>query len=172
MVIKLNTIRDNAGARTQPKRVGRGLGSGLGKTCGAGQKGQKSRTGVAIRAFEGGQMPIYKRLPKRGFVRPFVEQVAELNLRMIQAAVDRKVLATTGLLTPDVLRAAGLVRHNVNLIKLLAVGELKQPIRISVTGASAAAIKKVEAAGGAVELIPLAPKKDTSSKGRSKREAQ
>jgi len=108
MVLKLNTIRDNAGARTKPKRVGRGLGSGLGKTCGAGQKGQKSRTGVAIRAFEGGQMPIYKRLPKRGFVRPFVEPVAELNLRMIQAAVDRKVLATAGVLTPDVLRAAGL----------------------------------------------------------------
>lgn len=152
MTLTLNMIRDNPGARVKRFRVGRGLGSGLGKTCGAGQKGQKARTGVAIRAFEGGQMPIYKRLPKRGFVRPFVTPTAEITLHAIQSALDRKTLSAETPMTLDVLKAAGLVRHNVHQTKLLASGLLKSRITIEVTKVSKAALAAVEALGGQIKV--------------------
>lgn len=152
--MKLNTIKDNQGAFSARKRVGRGIGSGLGKTCGHGQKGQKSRSGVAIKGFEGGQMPIQMRVPKRGFKRGFVRGPREfwVNLGMIQDAITAKKLDGAAVITKDILVNAGLIRSAAGTLKLLAKGELKSKITIEVDQSSKSAQAFVEKLGGQVKL--------------------
>lgn len=158
--MKLNELRDNAGARTKFKRVGRGIGSGKGKTAGRGVKGQKARTGVALNGFEGGQMPIYRRMPKRGF-EPLRRTVySPLNLARIEKAIEAGRLDPAGPIDEAALRAAGLVRKGkVAGVRLLAVGGISRALTITVAGASAAAVAAIEAAGGSVTLTaaPAAP---------------
>jgi len=145
----LNELRDNPGARLRSKRLGRGIGSGKGKTSGKGVKGQKAREGVALNGFEGGQLPIYRRLPKRGFVNLFRKVYAPVNLGALQAAVSAGRIDPTQPITEEVLRAAGLVRGGkLAGVRLLATGAIMQPLNITVSGASAAAVAAVEQAGG------------------------
>ncbi len=149
--MKLNELRDNAGARPQSKRVGRGIGSGKGKTAGRGVKGQKARTGVALNGFEGGQMPIYRRLPKRGFFSLFRKEYAPVNLGALAKAIEAGRIDAAQPITEETLRTAGLVRGGkVVGVRLLAKGALAQAVTITVAGASAAAVAAVEAAGGTV----------------------
>ncbi|MBO6529365.1 MAG: 50S ribosomal protein L15 [Erythrobacter sp.] len=150
--MKLNDIRDNSGARKNRIRVGRGIGSGKGKTGGRGQKGQKSRSGVAIKGFEGGQMPLHMRLPKRGFNNPFGKDYAEVNIGMVQKFIDAKKLDGKKVVDHEALQAAGLARGGKDGVRLLGKGELN----FKVAGASKGAIEAVEKAGGKVEVI--APK--------------
>ncbi|MEM8799010.1 MAG: 50S ribosomal protein L15 [Pseudomonadota bacterium] len=153
--MKLNELSDNEGARKTRIRVGRGIGSGKGKTGGRGQKGQKSRSGVAIKGFEGGQMPLHMRLPKRGFTNAkFTKKFAVINLGRITKAIDLGKLDTSAPVTIEVLQAAGLVGKVKDGVRLLAKGELKTAVNFELTGASEAAIKAVEAAGGTVKLVP------------------
>jgi large subunit ribosomal protein L15 len=149
--MKLNEIRDNPGALKSRKRVGRGIGSGKGKTSGSGVKGQKSRTGVAIGGFEGGQMPLHRRLPKRGFKNIFRKEYQVVNLGRIQKAIDEGKLQAAGI-DGAKLQAAGLVRVGDAPIRLLNKGALSAKISVSVDAASAAAIAAVEKAGGKVAL--------------------
>jgi large subunit ribosomal protein L15 len=151
--MKLNDIRDNAGARANRKRVGRGIGSGTGKTSGSGHKGQKARSGVSINGFEGGQMPIHRRLPKRGFNNIFRKQYVVLNIGALQAAVDAKKLDAKKNVDIDALKAAGLVTKAKDGIRLLGQGELSAKLNIEVAGASASAIAAVEKAGGTVTVL-------------------
>lgn len=151
--MKLNEIRDNKGARVVRKRVGRGIGSGLGKTSGAGQKGQKARSGVAVSTFEGGQQPIYRRLPKRGFNNIFREDHAVVNFLTLEKAIASGSLNSGEDITLDSLKAAGLVRPSINKVKLLAKGELKSKLNLNIHMASKAAIAAVEKAGGKVAII-------------------
>ena len=151
--MKLNELRDNDGARYKAKRVGRGIGSGKGKTAGSGVKGQSSRTGVAINGFEGGQMPIYRRLPKRGFHVPFPKEFSEVNLGRIQKAIDDKRLDAAQPITAEVLQAAGLIGKIHDGVRLLGRGELTAKVTVVVVGASAAAVAAVEKAGGSVTVI-------------------
>jgi len=151
--MKLNEIRDNAGARANRKRVGRGIGSGTGKTSGSGHKGQKARSGVSINGFEGGQMPIHRRLPKRGFNNIFRKQYVVLNIGALQAAVDAKKLDAKKNVDTAALRAAGLVTKAKDGIRLLGQGELSAKLNIEVAGASASAIAAVEKAGGKVTIL-------------------
>jgi large subunit ribosomal protein L15 len=156
--MKLNELRDNEGARKKFKRVGRGIGSGKGKTSGRGVKGQKARTGVSLNGFEGGQLPIYRRLPKRGFVNPFRKEYAPINLGTLELALESGRLTGTEI-TEDALKAAGLVRTGGKVVgvRLLARGEIKRAITVTVAGASAAAIAAVQAAGGTVTVtVPTA----------------
>ena len=158
--MNLNELRDNPGARLKSKRLGRGIGSGKGKTSGKGVKGQKARTGVAINGFEGGQMPIYRRLPKRGFHNLFRKEYAPINLGTLEAAIEAGKLDATQEITEDSLRAAGLVRVGTKLagVRLLANGTLTRALRITLSGASAAAVAAVEAAGGSVTItVPPKP---------------
>jgi large subunit ribosomal protein L15 len=150
--MRLNEIRDRDGATKAKKRLGRGIGSGLGKTSGRGVKGQKARSGVAIKGFEGGQMPLHRRLPKRGFNNIFAKKYNELNLGRIQEAVDSGRLDGKKPITIDALKAAGLIRRPKDGVRLLGDGELKAKLTFEITGASASAIKAVEAAGGSVTL--------------------
>ena len=150
--MKLNELRPNPGARTAPKRVGRGIGSGTGKTSGRGHKGQRARAGSATRMFEGGQLPIYRRLPKRGFHNPFRKEYVPLNLDRLQAAVDGGRLDPARTVDLDALRAAGLVTKRLDGVRLLARGELTAALTIAVDGASKAAIAAVEKAGGKLIL--------------------
>ena len=156
--MKLNEIRDNEGARPKFKRIGRGIGSGKGKTGGRGVKGQKARTGVSLNGFEGGQLPIYRRLPKRGFVNPFRKDYAVLNIGTLDAAIEDGRLPAGQPLDEAALKAAGVVRASAKLagVRLLAKGEIKRAVTISVTGASAAAIAAIEAAGGSVTVTVAA----------------
>ncbi|UVI38202.1 50S ribosomal protein L15 [Qipengyuania spongiae] len=154
--MKLTDIRDNDGARKSRMRVGRGIGSGKGKTAGRGQKGQKSRSGVAIKGFEGGQMPLHMRLPKRGFNNPFAKDYAEVNLGMVQKFIDAGKLDTSGTLDHQVLKAAGLARGGKDGVRLLGKGELTAKVSFKVAGASKGAIEAVEKAGGSVEVIEKA----------------
>ena len=151
--MKLNELRDNPGARKSRVRVGRGIGSGLGKTAGRGQKGQKSRSGVSIKGFEGGQMPLHMRLPKRGFNNIFAKDYAEVNLGAIQKVIDAGKLDAKKLLDHDALKAAGLARGGKDGVRLLAKGEFKAKASFKVAGVSKAARDAVEKAGGSVELI-------------------
>ncbi|WP_205478966.1 50S ribosomal protein L15 [Sphingomonas arenae] len=151
--MKLNDLRDNPGARKSRVRVGRGIGSGLGKTAGRGQKGQKSRGGVSIFGFEGGQMPLHMRLPKRGFNNPFAKDYAEVNLGAIQKLVDAGKLGTEGAIDHDALKAAGLARGGKDGVRLLGKGEFSAKLNFRVAGASKGAREAVEAAGGSIELI-------------------
>ena len=150
--MRLNEIRDRDGATKAKKRLGRGIGSGLGKTSGRGVKGQKARTGVAIKGFEGGQMPLHRRLPKRGFNNIFAKKYNELNLGRIQAAVDSGRLDGKKPITIEALKDAGLIRRAKDGVRLLGHGELKSKLAFEVTGASGPAIKAIEAAGGTVTL--------------------
>ena len=151
--MKLTDIRDNPGARKERIRVGRGIGSGKGKTGGRGQKGQKSRSGVAIKGFEGGQMPLHMRLPKRGFNNPFGKDFAEVNLGMIQKFIDEKKLDAKKDIDHAALKAAGLARGGKDGVRLLGKGEIKAKAKFIVAGASKGAIEAVEKAGGSVEVI-------------------
>ncbi|HSU04929.1 MAG TPA: 50S ribosomal protein L15 [Acetobacteraceae bacterium] len=149
--MKLNELRDNAGARLKSKRLGRGIGSGKGKTSGKGVKGQKARTGVALNGFEGGQLPIYRRLPKRGFFNPFRKVYAPLNLGVLEAAIVAGRIDAAQPITEANLRAAGLVSgRKVAGVRLLAKGEITRAVTITVSGASAAAVEAVQKAGGTV----------------------
>jgi large subunit ribosomal protein L15 len=149
--MKLNELRDNPGATKPRKRVGRGPGSGTGKMGGRGIKGQKSRSGVAIKGYEGGQMPLYQRLPKRGFNKPNRKSFAVVNLGLIQKFIDDKKL-DAGAITEDTLVSSGLVRRKLDGIRVLAKGELTAKASITVTGASKSAVAAVEKAGGSLTL--------------------
>tara|TARA_Y100001960_G_scaffold6210_1_gene6376 strand:- start:198 stop:722 length:525 start_codon:yes stop_codon:yes gene_type:complete len=159
--MQLNQLSDNKGARKTHKRVGRGASSGLGKTAGKGQKGQKSRSGVALAGFEGGQMPLFRRLPKRGFNNIFRKNYRELNLGKLQAAIDLNKLDITKLITANDLISSGLIKTARDGVRLLGKGTLKSKIDIEVVGASKAAISAVELAGGSVKLLRL---EDSSKK--------
>ncbi len=149
-MIKLNEIRDNEGATKGRMRVGRGPGSGKGKTSGRGVKGQKSRTGVSLLGFEGGQMPLYMRMPKRGFNKHNRAEYAEVNLWRLQQAVDAGKLDATATIDAATLKAAGVIRRELDGVRLLGEGELKAKLTLSVYSATASAVKAVEAAGGSV----------------------
>ena len=146
--MKLNELRDNPGATKKRTRVGRGPGSGKGKTGGRGIKGQKSRSGVALNAYEGGQMPLYQRLPKRGFNKPNAKHYAVVNLGLIQKFIDAGKLDAKAEITEDALVASGLIRRKLDGIRVLAKGELTAKANITVTGASKGAVEAVEKAGG------------------------
>jgi len=150
--MKLNELHDNPGATKKRKRIGRGPGSGTGKTGGRGIKGQKSRSGVAIKGYEGGQMPLYQRLPKRGFNKPNRKQYAVVNLGLIQKFVDDKKLDAKSAITEDVLIASGLVRRKLDGVRVLAKGEISTKLTIEVTGASKAAVEAVAKAGGSLTV--------------------
>lgn len=150
--MKLNELRDNPGARHKSKRLGRGPGSGKGKTAGRGNKGQKSRSGVAIKGFEGGQMPLYRRLPKRGFNNIFAKHYQVINLGRLQSAIDAGKLDAGKPIGVAELIASGLVRKALDGVRLLAQGELTAKVDITVAGASAAAVAAVEGAGGKVTV--------------------
>jgi large subunit ribosomal protein L15 len=157
MVMKLNELRDNEGARPKFKRIGRGIGSGKGKTSGRGVKGQKARTGVSLNGFEGGQLPIYRRLPKRGFKNIFRIQYAALNIGTLDKAIEEGKISADAEITEVALREAGIVRQSKKFagVRLLGRGEIKRAVKITVSGASATAIAAVEAAGGTV-TVPAA----------------
>ena len=149
--MKLNEIRDNEGARKSRKRVARGIGSGSGKTGGRGVKGQKSRSGVAVNGFEGGQMPIYRRLPKRGFNNPFAKEYAVVNLDTIQKAVDAGKLNAEEI-SVEALKSAGIINKTLDGVRLLARGAITSKVNVTVNSASKAAVAAVEKAGGKVTL--------------------
>ncbi len=151
--MKLNELTDNEGARKGRMRVGRGIGSGKGKTAGRGQKGAKARSGVAINGFEGGQMPLHMRLPKRGFNNIFRKDFAVVNLGMVQKAIDAGKLDASATVDQAALRAAGISRGGKHGVRLLAKGELTTKVSFSVAGASKGAIEAVEKAGGSVAVI-------------------
>lgn len=151
--MKLNELRDNPGATKNRIRVGRGIGSGKGKTAGRGVKGQKARSGVAIKGFEGGQMPIHMRLPKRGFNNVLRLNFVHINLDRVQNAIDAGKLDAKGVVDASALIGSGALRRERDGVRLLARGELKAPVKFKVAGASEAAIKAVEAAGGSVEVL-------------------
>ena len=150
--MRLNQRSDNDGARKARMRVGRGIGSGKGKTAGRGVKGQKSRTGVSIKGFEGGQMPLHRRIPKRGFTNVARLDMVELNLGRLQAAIDAGKLDAKGTIDAAALKAAGVIRRERDGVRLLGKGEIKTAVTISVAGASASAVAAVEKAGGKVVL--------------------
>ncbi|MBL4601706.1 MAG: 50S ribosomal protein L15 [Emcibacteraceae bacterium] len=150
--MKLNELADNPGATKNRKRIGRGIGSGKGKTGGRGVKGQKSRSGVAIKGFEGGQMPIHMRLPKRGFNNINAKTFVAVNIGRLQEAIDAKKIDAKKPITIDVLKASGVVTRVKDGVRLLAKGEIKAKVNIEVSGASAAAIAAVEKAGGSVSV--------------------
>ena len=150
--MRLNELRDNPGATKTKKRIARGPGSGKGKTAGRGIKGQKSRSGVAIKGYEGGKMPLYQRLPKRGFNNPNRKAFAVVNLGLIQKFIDDGKL--NGDITEDSLIASGLVRRKLDGVRVLAKGAFTAKVSITVTGASGAAKAAVEAAGGSLSVIP------------------
>ena len=154
--MKLNEIRDNKGATRKALRVGRGVGSGRGKTSGSGHKGQKARSGVSIKGFEGGQMPIHRRLPKRGFTNIFRKKYVEVNLDRLQRAVDAGKLDVKKPVDGDALVAAGVIRRKKDGVRILASGALKAKLEIHAAGASKAAAKAVEAAGGKI-VMPAVP---------------
>ena len=164
--MKLNELRDNPGARHKSKRVGRGIGSGRGKTAGRGNNGQKSRSGVAIKGFEGGQMPLYRRLPKRGFNNIFAKRFQVVNLGRLQTAIDTGKLDAGKPIGTAELIASGVVRRARDGVRLLGKGELTTIVDITVAGASASAVEAVEAAGGKVTVAKEVGMDDTADKVR------
>jgi large subunit ribosomal protein L15 len=157
--MKLNELRDNEGARLKFKRLGRGIGSGKGKTSGKGVKGQKAREGVALNGFEGGQLPIYRRLPKRGFHNLFRKSYQPVNLGTLDAAIEAGKIDAGQMITEAMLIAAGLGNDHLDGVRLLGMGEIKRAINITVSGASATAKAAVEAAGGSVTTTVVRPEK-------------
>lgn len=154
--MKLNELRDNDGAARKQKRVARGPGSGKGKTAGRGIKGQKSRSGVALGGYEGGQMPLYRRLPKRGFTKPNKLHYSVVNLGLIEKFIAAGKLDAKVEITEDALVAAGLTSSKRDGIRVLAKGEIKTAVTLKVTGASASAIEAVKAAGGTLTVAEAA----------------
>jgi len=154
--MKLHELSDNEGATKKRKRVGRGPGSGTGKMGGRGIKGQKSRSGVSINGYEGGQMPLYQRLPKRGFNKPNRKAFAVINLGLIQKFIDAKKLDAKKAITEDVLIESGLVRRKLDGIRVLAKGEIASKVTLEVTGASKSAVEAVEKAGGSLTVTKAA----------------
>ncbi|MFV1878584.1 MULTISPECIES: 50S ribosomal protein L15 [Nioella] len=154
--MKLHELRDNPGATKKAKRIGRGPGSGKGKTAGRGIKGQKSRSGVALNGYEGGQMPLYQRLPKRGFNKPNRKAFAVVNLGLIQKFVDEGKLDASAAITEDALVASGLVRRKLDGVRVLAKGDVTAKLNLTVTGASKSAIEAVEKAGGSLTVAAAA----------------
>ena len=150
--MKLNEIRDNEGSTHAKKRLGRGIGSGSGKTAGRGVKGQKARSGVAINGFEGGQMPLYRRLPKRGFNNIHAKSFVTVSLAKVQAAIDANKLDGKATIDSAALIAAGVIRRAKDGVRVLSDGELKAKVAFDVAGASKAAIEKIEKAGGSIKL--------------------
>ncbi len=172
--MRLNELRDSAGARAGRKRLGRGAGSGRGGTSGRGHKGQKSRSGVSLAGFEGGQMPLYRRLPKRGFHNLFRKTYAEVNLGRLQKAIDAGKLDAAKPIDEKALRTAGLVNKSRDGVRLLAKGEIKAKLTIEVAGASKTAVAAVEKAGGKVILpraVPGAKDKKAEGKGKAAKRA-
>jgi large subunit ribosomal protein L15 len=151
--MKLNEIADRPGSRKNRMRVGRGIGSGKGKTAGRGVKGQKARTGVAIKGFEGGQMPLHRRLPKRGFTNVFAVEFNEVGLGRVQQAIDAGKLDTKAVVNAAALKSAGLIRKLKGGVRVLANGELKTAVNFEVEGASKTAAAAIEKAGGSVTII-------------------
>jgi large subunit ribosomal protein L15 len=168
--MKLNEIRDNPGARQAPRRIGRGIGSGLGKTSGRGGKGQTARTGVALNGFEGGQTPIHRRLPKRGFNNIFARKLQEINLGTLQRAIDDKKIDPAQTITGAGLVDAGIIRRVHDGLRLLGDGELKATITIEVAGASKPAAAAVEKAGG--KIIVLAETREAVLKDIAAKQAR
>ena len=166
MTIKINELSDNPGARKGRMRVGRGIGSGKGKTAGRGQKGQKSRSGVAVKGFEGGQMPLHMRLPKRGFNNIFAKDYAEVNLGAVQKLIDSGKIDAKSLLDHDALKAAGLARGGKDGVRLLGKGEFKAKASFKVAGVSKGAREAVEKAGGSIEVLE---KKDPAALAAAKK---
>ncbi|WP_315743249.1 MULTISPECIES: 50S ribosomal protein L15 [unclassified Bradyrhizobium] len=158
--MKLSEIADNPGSRKQRMRVGRGIGSGKGKTSGRGGKGQTARSGVRIKGFEGGQMPMHRRLPKRGFNNIFRLDFVEINLDRIQQAIDAKKLDAGSVINAEALVKSGALRRAKDGVRLLGRGELKAKVNIEVHGASKSAIAAVEKAGGTVKILAPAPVED------------
>ncbi|MDE2339623.1 MAG: 50S ribosomal protein L15 [Alphaproteobacteria bacterium] len=167
--MKLNEINDNEGARHRRIRVGRGIGSGKGKTSGRGQKGQTSRSGVSINGFEGGQMPLHMRLPKRGFNNIFAKDYAEVNLGAIQKLVDAKALDAKAVIDHAALKAAGVARGGKDGVRVLGKGEFSAKLNFVVAGVSAGAKAAIEKAGGSVEVIAVVPaaEKAAAKKGKT-----
>ena len=166
MTIKLNDLRDNPGARKSRVRVGRGIGSGVGKTGGRGQKGQKSRSGVSIFGFEGGQMPLHMRIPKRGFNNIFAKDHAEVNLGAIQKLVDAGTLDAKGTIDHAALKAAGVARGGKDGVRILGKGDYSAKLNFKVAGVSKSAREAIEKAGGSVELIE---RKDKAELAKAKK---
>ena len=160
--MKLHELSDNEGATKPRKRVGRGPGSGTGKMGGRGIKGQKSRSGVAIKGYEGGQMPLYQRLPKRGFSKPNRKSYSAINLGLIQKFVDAGKLDIKSVITEDALVAAGVVRRKRDGIRILAKGDFSAKVQLDVTGASKSAVEAVEKAGGSLSVKAAAPAAEAS----------
>src|SRR5690348_5239258 len=156
--MKLNELADRPGSRKHRHRIGRGIGSGSGKTGGRGGKGQTARSGVRIKGFEGGQMPLHRRLPKRGFNNPFRVEYAEINLDRLQQAIDAKALDASSVVNAESLVKAGVLRRPKGGVRLLGRGEIKAKVNVEVHGASKSAIAAVEKAGGSVKI--LAPAKE------------
>ena len=154
--MKLHELHDNPGATKTKKRIGRGPGSGKGKMGGRGMKGQKSRSGVAIGGYEGGQMPLYQRLPKRGFTKPNRKKFAVVNLGLVQKFIDEKKLDAKTAITEDVLVASGLVRRKLDGVRVLAKGDISASVTLQVTGASKSAIEAVAKAGGKLTVAAAA----------------
>ena len=165
--MKLNDLRDNEGATHSRKRLGRGIGSGSGKTAGRGVKGQKARSGVAINGFEGGQMPLYRRLPKRGFRNPFTKSYNVVSLGRIQEALDAGKLDAAQAVTSEALIAAGVIRRPRDGVRILSEGDLKAKLAFDVAGVSKGALEKIEKAGGSVKLpAPVEPVKKMAPKAK------
>ncbi len=158
--MRLNELRDNPGATKERKRVGRGIGSGKGKTGGRGVKGQKSRSGVAIKGFEGGQQPIHRRLPKRGFNNIFAKNFNEVNIGRLQKAIDEKKLKDGDTVTVESLVEAGIVRRVLDGVRILGNGELKAKLQVKAAGASKSAVEAIEKAGGSIEILEAKPASD------------
>ncbi len=163
--MKLNELQPKEGSVKGKTRVGRGIGSGKGKTSGKGQKGQKSRTGVAIKGFEGGQMPLYRRLPKRGFNNIFARNLVTINLARLQEAIDKKMIDAKKEITEDALVEGKVIRRKKDGVRLLGNGELKAKVNLKLSGATKSAAAAVEKAGGKIDIIP-APVKGPS-KGKT-----
>ena len=172
--MKLNQIADNAGSRKKRMRIGRGIGSGMGKTGGRGGKGQTARTGVRIKGFEGGQMPLHRRLPKRGFRNtPFAVKLNEINLGKLQAAIDAGKLDVKSAIDVDAMVKAGLMRRAKAGVKILGTGEFKAKAQFSVWGATKSAVEAIEKAGGSVKVLaPAREESDAEPKGKNKRKAK
>jgi large subunit ribosomal protein L15 len=170
--MRLNELSDNKGATKNRKRVGRGIGSGKGKTGGRGHKGQKSRSGVSLLGFEGGQMPLYRRLPKRGFKNPFSKDFSEINVGKLQAAIDAGKVDAKKNIDYAVLLEAGIVGKSKDGLKLLANGEIKAKVTIDVAGASKSAIAAIEKAGGKVAVSAPAAAAEEAEKPKKAKKAK
>ena len=170
--MKLNQIADNPGARKNRMRIGRGIGSGMGKTGGRGGKGQTARSGVRIKGFEGGQMALHRRLPKRGFRNtPFAVKLNEINIGKVQVAIDAGLIDAGSPVTVESLVKAGLMRRVKGGVKLLGGGEFKAKVEFSVYGASKSAVAAIEKAGGSVKVLAPAREEEGEPRGKNKRKA-